>query len=236
MVIIRAHVKKARREIQKVDNERVNPFKIIASFASIKERMDANSAGQIHSDAIDKLVGKYQLDNDDAYSFGCDRQYAIFQSPFQALQWLEANVFFADIGCHHFPYLFNVACVNNITRKYMACVRALLNHQDGHSIGKALLILSQNVKKLKPDYDINIAHKEILLDFDDAEANAFQDSFGKTIFNIMRGCSVHFIFSAMRVAKLVNPSTVSDGYQLFMAIAKQNEFQTSHPRILYRKH
>ena len=33
-------------------------------------------------------------------------------------------------------------------------------------------------KKLKPDYDINIANKEILLDFDDAEDNAFQDSFG----------------------------------------------------------
>ena len=68
-----------------MDNERVNPFKIIASFfASIKGCVDANSAGQTHSDAIDKLVGKYQLDCDDAIVF--DRQYAIFQSPFQALQ------------------------------------------------------------------------------------------------------------------------------------------------------
>lgn len=85
-----------------------------------------------------QLEGKYQLDGDNAYSFGCDRQYAIFQSPFQTLQWLEADVLFANIdytGCHHFPYLFNVACLNNITRKYMACDRALLNHQDGHSIG-----------------------------------------------------------------------------------------------------
>lgn len=79
----------------------------------------------------------------------------------------------------------------------MACGRALLNHQDGPLIGKALLILSQNVKKLKPDYDINITYKEILLDFDNAEADTFQDSFGKTIFNIIRGCSVHFIRSAM---------------------------------------
>lgn len=78
--------------------------------------VDANSAGLAHSDAISKLVGKYQLDSDDAYIFGRDRQFAIFQSPFQALQWLEADVLFADIdytGCHHFPYLFNVACLNN---------------------------------------------------------------------------------------------------------------------------
>ena len=68
----------------------------------------------------------------------------------------------------------------------MACGRVLLDHHDGHSIGKALLILSQTVKKLKPAYDINIAHNEILLDLDDAEANAFQDGFGKTIFNIIR--------------------------------------------------
>jgi len=102
----------------------------------------------------------------------------------------------------------------------MACGRALLNHQDGHSIGKALLILSENVRKFKPDYDINTAHKEILLDFDDAEANAVQDSFGKAVLNIICGYSVHFTRSAMHVTRFVNSSTASVGYQVFMAIAK----------------
>ena len=34
---IRAAVKKGRRDVDKVDHEKVNPFAIIASFPSIKE-------------------------------------------------------------------------------------------------------------------------------------------------------------------------------------------------------
>ena len=45
-------------------------------------------------------------------------------------------------------------------------------------------------------------HKEILLDFNEAESNAFSEAFGKEINNILRGCSVHFFRSAMRVAKI----------------------------------
>ena len=73
---------------------------------------------------------------------------------------------------------------------------------------------------LYKDYSINEKHKEILLDFDDAEANGFTQAFGKNIANILQGCSVHFLRSAMRVAKLVNlPS--SAGYHIFMSIAKR---------------
>ena len=103
----------------------------------------------------------------------------------------------------------------------MACGRALLNRQDGYSIGKALSVLVNNVTKQHPLYDIHTDHREVLLDFDDAEANAFIDSFGKNITNLIRGCSVHFMWSSMRVAKVVNPSVHSDGYKVFMAIAKR---------------
>ena len=102
----------------------------------------------------------------------------------------------------------------------MACGRALLNHQDGKSIGKALSVLTHNVKRQYKDYDINRMHKEILLDFDDAESRAFIDTFGEPISNLLRGCSVHFIRSAMCVAKLVNCSTISPGYHIFMSIVK----------------
>ena len=53
-----------------------------------------------------------------------------FQSPFQASEWGNADVLFADIdctGCIHFKYLFNVVCLNSVMKKYMACGRALLN-------------------------------------------------------------------------------------------------------------
>ena len=41
---IRAVVKKARRDVDKVDHDKVNPFTIIASFPSIKERVDQSNA------------------------------------------------------------------------------------------------------------------------------------------------------------------------------------------------
>ena len=80
--------------------------------------------------------------------------------------------------------------------------------------------LVKNVKSQHKNYDIKKAHKEILIDFDDAEANAFTENFGD-VSNILRGCSVHFLRSAMQVAKLVNLSTSSLGYHIFMHIAKQ---------------
>ena len=177
-----------------------------------------------HIETINTLIGNYQLDGDTAYIFGRDRQYAFFQSPFQANEWANAEVLFVDIdytGCSHFKYLFNVVCLNSMTKKYMACGRVLLNHQDGYSIGKALKVLVCNVKKQQHTYSIQTAHKELLLDFDDAEANAFKESFGEDIMNIIRGCSVHFMRSAMRVAKLVNSSVHGVGYRLFMSIAKR---------------
>ena len=44
-----------------------------------------------------------------------------------------------------------------------------------------------------------MAHKEILLDFDEAETNGFKSSFGNDVSNVLRGCSVHFLRLAMRV-------------------------------------
>ena len=67
----------------------------------------------------------------------------------------------------------------------MACGRALLNHQDGQSIGKALSVLRRNVKKQHKDYDINTVHKEILLNFDDAESRDFIDTFGEPNSNLL---------------------------------------------------
>ena len=101
----------------------------------------------------------------------------------------------------------------------MACGRALMNHQDGESIGKALSVLASNIKQFVPRYEITSAHKEILLDAE-SEANAFEESFGSSVSNLLRGCSVHFIRSAKRIAKIVNPSITSLGYQIFMSVAK----------------
>jgi len=81
-----------------------------------------------------------------------------------------------------FKCLSNIVCLNSVTKKYMACGRALLNHQDC-SIGNALSVLTHNVKIYEPTNDIT---KEILLDFDEAESNAFQDNFGSKVMRVIR--------------------------------------------------
>lgn len=221
---LRAVVNKSKKDVYKVDNDKINPFKIVASFPSIKEKIDRNNMQEaLEADVIDKMVGKYQLDGDNAYSFTRDRRFAYFQSPFQANHWSKASALFVDIdhtSNHHFPYLLNIVCLNDVTNKYIACGRALMNRQDGYSIGKALATLVANVKEYVSTYSITAAHKEILLDFDDAEASGFREAFGAEITNLFRGCYVHFIRSSMRVAKQVNPSQSSIGYQIFMSIVK----------------
>ena len=52
---VRATVKRARNEIDKVDNEKVNLFKVISSFPAIKERVDQTNGSEIHG--IDQLIG-----------------------------------------------------------------------------------------------------------------------------------------------------------------------------------
>jgi len=100
---IRAAVQKGRRDVDKVDHERVNPFAIIVSFPAIKERVDQSNPSDIQG--INDMIGLYQLDGDNAYSFGRDRQFAWLQAPFQAHHWAKSKVLFVDIdytGCHIF--------------------------------------------------------------------------------------------------------------------------------------
>jgi len=165
----------------------------------------------------------YQIDSDGAHCFGRDNKFVLFQSPFKAQHWSQAEALFVDIdhtGFCNFPYLLNVACLNTISSKYMAFGRGLMNHQDASSIGKVLSKLASNVKNQIKDYNIKTAHKEILVDFYDAEANTCVASFGHELLNIIRGCSVYFLRSAKCAAKLVDMSATSPGYHIFMSIAK----------------
>ena len=52
--------------------------------------------------------------------------------------------------------------------------------------------LDCNGKALHKEYNIAKDHKEILLDFDQAQYNAFIEASGKEINNIFQGCSLHF--------------------------------------------
>jgi len=95
---ITAVVKKVK-DVEKFDNDRISSFAIISSFPFIKKQIDSNSESVelCQVEAINVMLGDYQIDGDDAYSFGCNRRYAFFQSPFQAYEWVNADGLFADI-------------------------------------------------------------------------------------------------------------------------------------------
>ena len=67
-------MKLAWKDVDKVDNEKVNPFKMVALFLSIKQNTDGDTGDFPLVTTINTLVGKYQLDGDNAYIFGRDRQ------------------------------------------------------------------------------------------------------------------------------------------------------------------
>jgi len=80
---IRTHVKRARQlRCGKVDKKRVNPLKIMASFPPIKERIEKSTVCK-NIEEINKLVGSNQLDGDDAYCFGREKQFALFNALFK---------------------------------------------------------------------------------------------------------------------------------------------------------
>ena len=93
----------------------------------------------------------------------------------------------------------------------MACGRALLNHQDGKSIGKALSVLTHNVKREYKDYDINRMHKEILM-----MLSLEHSLFGEPVSNLLRVFSSFYSLSyACSQASIVSPE-----YRIFMSIVK----------------
>ena len=57
------------------------------------------------------------------------------------------------------------------------------------------------------------------------------ECFGKDVSNILHGCAVHFVRSAMWVTKLVNSSSLSPGYHIFMSIAKRIPDELSMQRV-----
>ena len=58
----------------------MNPFKVIESFLRIKERIDKSNECD-YSEAVNQLVGTYQIDSDDAHCFAIN--LLCFNPPFR---------------------------------------------------------------------------------------------------------------------------------------------------------
>ena len=75
----------------------------------------------------------------------------LFRHIIEAVQIFFLLTYVDHTGCHHYPHILNVVCLNTFTLKYIACGRGLLNRQDAPSIGSILVI---NVKNQYKDYNI----------------------------------------------------------------------------------
>ena len=92
---MRAVIKKARREVEKIDNEKVNPFKVIASFPAIKHRIDQQQ-GSVQDNTlteVNRLIDTYHLDGDDAYNFTRNQRFAFFKHPSKHFTGLEQKLY-----------------------------------------------------------------------------------------------------------------------------------------------
>jgi len=66
-----------RKEVQQIDNDKVDPFKIIASFPALKARIDKQcTVLETRSQEFNELIGIYQVDGGSAFHFTRDRSYA----------------------------------------------------------------------------------------------------------------------------------------------------------------
>ena len=111
---MRVVLNKAKKKIEKIDNERVNTFKIIVSFPAIKDKIDQNCNTETptsQTQMVNKLVRTYQLDADDAYT----QTICIFSEFISSLPLVKSCSLICDIdhtGNHHFPFpfLLNIVC------------------------------------------------------------------------------------------------------------------------------
>jgi hypothetical protein len=144
-------------------------------------------------------------------------------APFQQEQLSQATHMFVDVtytGNTMFPYLLNMVTFNERILHYNAVARVLCNKQDGESYATSIKTVFDFVSKKYTKFENGKNLKEILVDFDDAQANGFRKAMGEEVANkVLRGCKVHWLRSVQRVSKMVTKN--QEEAALFERIAKK---------------
>ena len=151
-----------------------------------------------------------------------ERKHAFFMSPYQTKLFAEAEELFTDItytGNDDFPYLLNMVTLNVTTMHYQAVARVPCDKQDGESYATSFQEVFNKVTECYPYFRKGKSLKQILVDFDDAEYNGLVKVLEKDFAEkVIRGCSVHWMRSVNRVAKIVCRS--SDEESVFKHLGK----------------
>lgn len=155
-------------------------------------------------------------------------------SPYQCKLLGEAGELFSDItftGNDDFPYLLNLVIFNKETLCYQAVSRVLCDRQDGESYGVSFHEVFEQATKMNSNFNHGKSLRQIVVDFDDAEYNGFTRVLGKDITEkLIRGCSVHWMRSVNKVAKLVCHS--QDEEMIFKTLARNVEDATRKEDVM----
>ena len=218
-----------RRERSRVLNTTVAnkksffPLLQIMDFENIREKVESqqDESESTLSKQVNEMIGKYQMEGME-YLIKPGRKHAFFMSPYQARLFGEAEELFADItypGNEDFPYMLNMVVFNASTMHYQAVARVLCDKQDGASYATSFQEVFNKVTNCYPNFRKGRSLKQILVDFDDAEYNGLVQVLGKDLVEkLIRGCSVHWMRSVNRVAKIV--CTSSEEESVFKHLGK----------------
>lgn len=167
------------------------------------------------------MIGKYQMEGME-YTIKPERKHAFFMSLYQAKLLAEAEELFTDItytGNEDFPYMLNMVVFNSTNMHYQAVARVLCDKQNGESYATSFQEVFDQVTRCYPNFKKGHSLTQILVDFDDAEYNGLVKVVGKDFAEkVIRGCSVHWMKSVNRVAKIV--CTSDDEESVFKYLGK----------------
>lgn len=248
MGIIPAEVSPAAANPERIRRERSNvltttsksskelmPLLKILDFEKIREKVEneQDASESELSERVNEMMGKYQMEGAE-YLFKPGRKHAFFMSPYQCKLLGEAEELFSDItftGNDDFPYLLNLVIFNKETLCYQAVGRVLCDKQDGESYGVSVHEVFKQVTKMNSNFAHGKSLKQIVVDFDDAEYNGFSQVLGKDLAEkLLRGCSVHWMRSANKVAKVVCQSR--DEEAIFKILARKVEDVSSKDDVM----
>ena len=213
-----ANPEKLRRERSRVlkttvgNQKTIFPLLQIMDFEKIREKVESqqDESESTLSKQVNEMIGKYQMEGME-YLIKPERKHAFFMSPYQARLFAKAEELFTDItytGNEDFPYMLNMVVFNPTTMHYQAVARVLCDKQDGESYATSFQEVFNKVTKYYPNFRKGQSLKQILVDFDDAEYNGLVKVLGKDFAEkVIRGCSVHWMRSVNRVAKIVCTSS-----------------------------
>ena len=236
-----ANPERVRRERSNIlattskSSKELMPLLKILDFSQIREKVEKeqDASDSALSEQVNQMMGKYQMEGVE-YLFKPGRKHAFFMSPYQCKLLGEAEELFSDItftGNDDFPYLLNLVVFNKETLCYQAVSRVLCDKQDGESYGLSFHEVFKQVTKINPNFDNGKSLRQIVVDFDDAEYNGFTRVLGKCITEkLLRGCSVHWMRSVNKVAKIVCQSR--DEETIFKTLARKVEDATRKEDVM----